>query len=547
MLSNLKIGIRLTIGFSVMLFIMVVITGIAMTSFSHINNKVDAIIYDKWPKTVILNEVKDNINVVARALRNAIILTDPVECKMEIDRIAKASEEVTSGLGKLDKTVTSSEGKALLQAIKETSVNYIGVMKEIIGLIESGKRSEAGQTLIVKLRPVQKGYFDSVNKMIEFQAREILQAGVVVTKTYKSADFDIIIALVISLFIAGFIGFLITRSITIPIKEAVKVNHAIAAGDLSLTVINDRKDEIGQLNESAQLMIENLRKIIGHLSSTSDQVASAATQLYANADQMATASEEVAAQAGAVATAAEEMAATSGDISQNCNQAAEGSHQTNVVATEGAEVVRKTVDSMGRIAEKVQTSARSVESLGARSDQIGNIVGTIEDIADQTNLLALNAAIEAARAGEQGRGFAVVADEVRALAERTTKATKEISLMIKNIQSETKEAVITMEEGVREVENGTADAAKSGAALQEILDQINAVTMQVNQIATAAEEQTATTCEINNNIHQMTEVVQQTARGAQDSSQAANDLARLADDLKSIVGQFALTERRGTA
>jgi methyl-accepting chemotaxis protein len=199
---------------------------------------------------------------------------------------------------------------------------------------------------------------------------------------------------------------------------------------------------------------------------------------------------------------------------------------------------------MGRITEKVQISARSVESLGARSDEIGEIVGTIEDIADQTNLLALNAAIEAARAGDQGRGFAVVADEVRALAERTTKATKEISIMIRNIQNETRGAVGTMEEGVREVENGTKEAAMSGAALQEILQQINAVTMQVSQIATAAEEQTATTSEISNNIHQMTEVVQQAASGSQDTSQAASELARLADDLKGIVGKFTLAQRK---
>jgi methyl-accepting chemotaxis protein len=547
MLSKLKIGIRLALGFSVMLLIMVVISGIAMTSFNRINKKVDVITEDKWPKTVILHDISDNINVVARALRNAIILSDPAESKKELYRIVKAGEEITSSMEKLDKTVVSSEGKELLQAIKDHQNAYSVVMKAIIGLIESDKKAEAGQALVVKLRPVQKTYFESLSKMIDFQARELLKAGDAVNETYKSAQLGIIIILVVSLFGAALIGFLITRSITVPLGKAVKVNRTIAEGDLSVTVNVDRKDEIGQLNESAQQMVENLRSIIGHLSSTSDQVASAATQLYANADQMATASEEVAAQAATVATAAEEMAATSGDIAQSCNQAAEGSQHANGVATEGAEVVRKTVDVMGRIAEKVQISARSVESLGARSDQIGEIVGTIEDIADQTNLLALNAAIEAARAGEQGRGFAVVADEVRALAERTTKATKEISSMIKNIQNETKGAVGTMEEGVREVENGTTEAAKSGAALQEILDQINAVTMQVSQIATAAEEQTATTSEISNNIHQMTEVVQQTARGAQDSSQAASGLARLADELKAVVGKFTLTERRGTA
>jgi len=203
-------------------------------------------------------------------------------------------------------------------------------------------------------------------------------------------------------------------------------------------------------------------------------------------------------------------------------------------------VVSETITVMHSISERVTNSAKAVESLGARSDQIGAIVGTIEDIADQTNLLALNAAIEAARAGEQGRGFAVVADEVRALAERTTKATREIGSMIKAIQQETKGAVVAMEEGVHEVSKGTEKAAESGQALEQILQQINDVTTQIHQVATAAEEQTATTSEISNNMHQITEVVSQTASGAQESAAAAHQLAELAEDLRRIVKQFKL-------
>jgi len=276
------------------------------------------------------------------------------------------------------------------------------------------------------------------------------------------------------------------------------------------------------------------------VASNSEHVASAATELHATAAGMATGAEEMAAQAGTVATASEEMSATSGDIAQNCHGAASEALQASKAAQTGAEVVENTVQVMSRIASRVMNTAKTVESLGARSDQIGAIVSTIEDIADQTNLLALNAAIEAARAGEQGRGFAVVADEVRALAERTTKATKEISDMIKAIQSETKGAVMAMEEGVREVESGTDEAAKSGTALQAILEQINTVNMQVSQIATAAEEQTATTAEISSNIQQINDVVQHTANGANESVIAANQLSTLAEDLQRLVGQFRL-------
>jgi methyl-accepting chemotaxis protein len=266
----------------------------------------------------------------------------------------------------------------------------------------------------------------------------------------------------------------------------------------------------GDFNRLIVRLSDTLREVKG----TSGRVAAAADQLYSNSERMTTGAEQVAAQTATVATAGEEMAATSQEIAQNCHVAADRGDDANRSARAGATVVGETVQGMQRIAARVQSSAQTVEALGDRSNQIGEIIGTIEDIADQTNLLALNAAIEVARAGEQGRGFAVVADEVRALAERTTKATKEIGVMIKSIQQETRSAVAAMEEGVKEVDTGTARAEKSGQALQEILDRIGDVTEQVNQIAIAAEEQTATTGEISQNIQQITQVVHDTARGA---------------------------------
>jgi methyl-accepting chemotaxis protein len=234
------------------------------------------------------------------------------------------------------------------------------------------------------------------------------------------------------------------------------------------------------------------------------------------------------------------MASTSADIARSCTLAAETSRNSSTTATAGARVVQETIEGMARIAERVKQTAGAVDTLGSRSDQIGEIIVTIEDIADQTNLLALNAAIEAARAGEQGRGFAVVADEVRALAERTTRATKEIGEMIKAIQSDTREAVSSMEEGVCEAEKGAESSRKSGEALKQILSQINEVTMQINQIATAAEEQTATTGEITSNVHQVSEVVQDAARGAQETSAAAAQLADQARQLQGLVASFRL-------
>jgi methyl-accepting chemotaxis protein len=311
-------------------------------------------------------------------------------------------------------------------------------------------------------------------------------------------------------------------------------------GDLTQRLNATSHDELGRLANSFNLFMNTLHGLISNVAKTTSQVSSAAMELNATAGQIANGTEEVASQAAIVATAGEEMTATSTSIAQNCSIAAEGSKRASEAASAGAAVVQETVQGMGRIAERVRESAHTVESLGARSDQIGTIIGTIEDIADQTNLLALNAAIEAARAGEQGRGFAVVADEVRALAERTTKATREIGDMIKSIQSETRSAVGVMEDGVKEAEKGTTEAARSGEALKDILDQINQVTLQVDQITVAAEEQTATTSEISNNIQEINKVVNGTARGAQQSAAAASQLSELAASLQNVISHFKL-------
>jgi len=331
----------------------------------------------------------------------------------------------------------------------------------------------------------------------------------------------------------------ITRKIGGDPLYAVEVVEKVAGGDLGAGIVI-QGNYPGSLLQSIINLVASQRRMMEKIKESAESLASASMELRATSDTMSHTTEDIVSQAGTVATAGEEMSATSGDIASNCISAAENAGRASEMARDGAAVVMGTVRGMERIAGRVRETAASVDALGSSSVQIGNIIGTIEDIADQTNLLALNAAIEAARAGEQGRGFAVVADEVRALAERTTRATKEIAAMIKGIQSETRTAVASMEEGVQEVAKGSAEAEKSGEALGNILSQINEVTAQINQIATAAEEQTATTREISNNVHMINEAVSGSARGAQELSLAATSLSTLAEELKEMVAYYRL-------
>jgi methyl-accepting chemotaxis protein len=325
-------------------------------------------------------------------------------------------------------------------------------------------------------------------------------------------------------------------------NELVHRLKDIAAGEGDLTQRLDvrGKDEFAEAAHWLNQFMEKLNRTLLSVNKTTETLAAATYELNSTADQMAVSAEEVAAQASSVATASEEMAATSNDIASNCHAAADSAQLAANTTQKGFDVVRHTVEGIRYRGDRTKENAQAISSLGERSDQIGAIVATIEDIADQTNLLALNAAIEAARAGEMGRGFAVVADEVRALAERTTRATKEISEMIRAIQNETKQAIVSMEEGVKGTEKGAAEAAELETALMEILEQVNAVTMQVSQIATAAEEQTATTGEITSNIHKISDVVEGTAKGAQDTSSAAASLSQLGEELRTLMAQFRL-------
>ncbi len=325
-----------------------------------------------------------------------------------------------------------------------------------------------------------------------------------------------------------------------PIGEAVESLEKIAGGDFTVKITKEYAGDHEKIKNSINYVTDSLGKTLTEVSNAVSNAAKAAVEISSSTEEMAAGANEQSAQASEVASAIEQMTRTILETTKNTTIATEASKNAGNYAVEGGKVVKETIQGMMRISEVVKQSSDTVQELGKSSKEIGEIVQVINDIADQTNLLALNAAIEAARAGEQGRGFAVVADEVRKLAERTTKATQEIAEMIKNIQKSTEGAVMSMRQGTKEVENGRMLAEKAGTSLQEIISGAERVVDIVTQVAAASEEQSGASQQITQNIELITNVTQQSAIGVRQIAQSAEELNQLTDNLQKLFSGFKI-------
>jgi methyl-accepting chemotaxis protein len=538
--NNLKTGTKLYSIVALMSLVMIMVGGIGLFLAKTSNDGLDTVYKDRVICLQQLKVISDMyaVNIVDTAHK---VLDGSLSWGDGRKNLAEARKKVADEWKVYTGTFLVEDEKKLVDEAAPLMKSADGTIERLVSIFSREDRESLSRFTATGLYPAIDPITDNISKLSDLQLKVAKQEFEKSDSYFQKGKVGLTLLIFLSVLISAFLATLVIRGLLRELggepHYVKEIARTVANGDLSVSVTVNPRDN-GSILYAMRTMVESLRDLVSQTVNISMNIASASSQLHATSDQIATGAEEVAAQTSTVATASEEMASTSAEIAANCTNAAESSRRTSESASTGASVVQETIVGMGKIAERVKQTAATIDALGTRSEQIGEIIGTIEDIADQTNLLALNAAIEAARAGEQGRGFAVVADEVRALAERTTKATKEIGTMIKAIQSETREAVHSMEEGVSEVEKGAVSSEKSGEALHDILNQINEVTMQINQIATAAEQQTATTSEITANIHQVTEVVSQSARGAEETSAAAAQLAEQSQQLQTLVKKF---------
>jgi methyl-accepting chemotaxis protein len=365
------------------------------------------------------------------------------------------------------------------------------------------------------------------------------------SKTIKHTVVQLLIVSLVMLAVASLVNIIISRGITRAIIDMVERLKDIAQGegDLTRRVNDSSRDELGEMGKWFNTFMDKIHDVIVEVVKNTMLVASAANEIAASSDEMSSSMSQQTDQTLQVASAVEQMSSTVAEVANKSANASKTAQEAGNQAREGGEVVQEMIHEMRNISEVVNRTALSINGLGARGEEIGQIIGVINDIADQTNLLALNAAIEAARAGEHGRGFAVVADEVRKLAERTVQATKEVAQSITAIQTETSKAVEQMSEGTERVNEGVTHAEKAGNALEAIVNGSKQVSSMIQSIAAASDEQATATHQISRSLDTINSVTRQSSEGAQQAASAATQLSEKSEQLRHLVSQFKLRQQ----
>jgi methyl-accepting chemotaxis protein len=518
-IANLKIGTRLGGGFGLVLLLMTALILIALTRLAYIGEETAKMVEKDWVKAEAINTVDTMTRANARRTLELFVTEDPARTAAIRARIAENKKAIDDALQTLSDLIYTDEGKADLATLKEARGLYVASFTKVSRLLADGKRDEAIKAVNGETLPLLDALQGSVKALSTLQKKLVTTAGTEVIQNIGSTRMTMTVLGLAAVFFGIGFAWWVTRSITRPMNQAVRIAQTVAAGDLTSHIEVSSRDETGQLLQALKDMNESLVRIVAEVRSGTDTIATASSQIASGNLDLSSRTEQQAGSLEETASSMEELTSTVKQNSDNARQANSLAMSASDVAGKGGAVVSQVVDTMGSINESAK--------------KIVDIIGVIDGIAFQTNILALNAAVEAARAGEQGRGFAVVAAEVRSLAQRSAAAAKEIKTLISD--------------SVEKVDAGTKLVDQAGATMNEVVASVKRVTDIIGEITAAGQEQTSGIEQINQAIMQMDEVTQQNASLVEEAAAASEALQDQARNLAQTVSVFKLSGMQATA
>ena len=539
-LRNMNIAPRAFLGFALIGTLMLILGAGALLQMGQIRSAAEDISTTSVPSIQNLDEFTQ-LALRLRVLSYRLLINrEPDVQQKTMELLDLRNQEIRTAETQYEKYISSPQEQAVYDRYKQLRGQYGQLQDRMRNYSRNDQVDQLRELLNTELLENSEAINKELNNLMRINGQQITEANQRASDMYSAAIKLVVFLLLLATALTIACALLLTRSITQPIAQALEAAEAIAEGNLTRPIKVDGSDEAGRLLQAMAKMQGKLRDTLQRISGSATQLASAAEELNCVTDESAKGLTQQNNEIEQAATAVNEMTSAVEEVARNAVSTSEASKNATASAGDGRDLVLETVSAIERMSGDVQSTATLIGNLAAESRDIGKVLDVIRGLADQTNLLALNAAIEAARAGEAGRGFAVVADEVRALAHRTQQSTSEIERMIGSIQGGTEQAVDSMRNSTERAES-TLNIAK-GAGLA--LDTINTAIVEINErnlvIASAAEEQAQVAREVDRNLVNIRDLSVQSATGASQTSSASNELSRLAVDLNSMVSRFSL-------
>ncbi|ATN12669.1 methyl-accepting chemotaxis protein [Pseudomonas sp. FDAARGOS_380] len=539
-LRHLNIAPRAFIGFAFIAVLVVLLGVFAVNRMTQMRQASQDMSANQLPSMTHLGTITENVLRMRILSFRVLVNREPAALQEAETRIGVLADKVKTAQAAYATLPAGPEEAALYKTFGVTLDNYLKAQAEMVALSKQGKVDEMRALINSRIKDGTDQMGEQLNKLIAINAADAKQADVDAGQSYEGAITGVVAVSVVAALLTVLLAWLLTRSIVTPLRKAVEVAETIAAGNLSKTIEDDGKDEPARLLSALSTMQASLRQTIQHIAGSATQLASAAEELSAVTEEASRGLQQQNNEIDQAATAVNEMTAAVEEVARNAVSTSEASGQSNQAAREGRDRVMETVGAIQTMTQDVQNTSAMIEGLAAQGRDIGKVLDVIRAIAEQTNLLALNAAIEAARAGEAGRGFAVVADEVRALAHRTAQSTQEIEKMVAGIQNGTGEAVQSMQQSNQRSQTTLEMARAAGASLEQITASISLINERNLVIASASEEQAQVSREVDRNLVNIRDLATQSAAGANQTSAASHELSRLAVDLNGMVARFVV-------